>query len=201
MGAEDVLQDRWYLTACATAFSSGDRKMFARTADGDSILPIMREAMQIIIDEGVSPFIDRAKALRDDLSGSLAFGLEPSDAEFNPEPSPKKEYRISVGDTVWIGAQEFEVVFLDYDKAVLSDTKFPMLQEEYSRLDFDRFISENPMNDRYLQIVERPRIETYTPLDANGRFTIREMSYPDFYFHIFVLLRLQLEKINYEQNY
>ena len=179
MGAEDVLQDRWYLTACATAFSSGDRKMFARTADGDSILPIMREAMQIIIDEGVSPFIDRAKALRDDLSGSLAFGLEPSDAEFNPEPSPKKEYRISVGDTVWIGAQEFEVVFLDYDKAVLSDTKFPMLQEEYSRLDFDRFISENPMNDRYLQIVERPRIETYTPLDANGRFTIREMSYPD----------------------
>ena len=156
MGAEDTLPDRWYLTSCATAFSIGEKKTIARDASGDFVLPMMRETMQVIIDEGVSPFIDRAEAVMDELSGPLAFGLEPTDEELNPPPPPKKEYRIKAGDAVWIGAQEFEVVFLGSEKAVLSDAKFPMMQDEYSRADFDRMVSENPMNDRFLLSIEDP---------------------------------------------
>ena len=70
--------------------------------------------------------------------------------------TPSGEYRINTGDTVWIGAQEFEVVFLGSEKAVLSDAKFPMMQDEYSRAEFDRMVSENPMNDRFLQTIEDP---------------------------------------------
>ena len=156
MGAEDTLPDRWYLASCATAFSIGEKKTIARDAGGDFVLPLMREAMQVVIDEGVSPFVDCAETVMNELSGPLAFGLEPTDAELNPPPPPKKEYRINVEDTVWIGAQEFEVVFLGSEKAVLSDVKFPMMQDEYSRADFDRMVSENPMNDRYLQTIEDP---------------------------------------------
>ena len=156
MGVEDALPDRWYLTSCATAFSIGEKKMNARTAEGDFILPMMREAMKVIIDEGVSPFIDRAEDVMDELSGPLAFGLEPTDAELNPPPPPKREYRINAGDTVWIGSRECEVIFLGSEKAVVSDAKFPMMQDEYTRADFDRVVSENPLNDRFLQIIEDP---------------------------------------------
>ena len=89
MGAEDTLPDRWYLASCATAFSIGEKRTIARDANGDFVLPLMREAMQVIIDEGVSPFIDRAEAVMDELSGPLALGLEPTDAELNPPPPPE----------------------------------------------------------------------------------------------------------------
>ena len=156
MGAEDPLPDRWILASCASSFSVGEKKTYVRDAGGDFVLPAMREALQVIIDEGVSPYVDRAEYLMDGLSGPLAFGLEPTDADLNPPPPPKKEYRINTGDTVWIGAREYEVIFLGSEKAVLSDAKFPMMQEEYSRQDFDRMVSENPMNDRYLQTIEDP---------------------------------------------
>ena len=164
MGVEDILPDRWYLSSCASAFSIGEKKMNARTAEGDFVLPMMREALQAIIDEGVSPFIDRAKAVMDEFSGPLAFGLEPTDAELNPPPPAKKEYRINAGDTVWIGSEKYEVIFLGAEKVVLSDAKFPMMQEEYARADFDRMVAENPLNDRFLQSIEETEQQTDEPV-------------------------------------
>ena len=160
MGQEDPLQDRYYLTACSNSFSIGEKKMHARTAQGDFVLPMMRTAMQTVLEAGDTPFLDRAKAMLEELSGPLAMGLEPTDEELNPPPSPKKEHIIKAGDTVWIGAQEYEVVFLGAGTAVLSDAKFPMMQESMERAEFDRKVAENPMNDRYLRIVE----ETETAL-------------------------------------
>ena len=152
---EDKLTDRWYLASCASAFTVAEKKMFARTADGDFILPMMREAMETIISED-TPFTERCRKMLEDLSGPLALGLEPTYEELHP---PKKEYRISNGDTVYLGAQEYEVIFMGTEQVVVSDAKFPLMQQEYSREDFLRMVSENPMNSRYQHIVEEPEAE------------------------------------------
>ena len=44
-GKADVLPARWYLVSCGSAFQIGEKKMYARTAEGDFILPMMREAL------------------------------------------------------------------------------------------------------------------------------------------------------------
>ena len=154
-GKEDMLADRWYLASCASAFAVAEKKMFARTADGDFILPMMREAMETIISED-TPFTERCRKMLEDLSGPLALGLEPTYEELHP---PKKEYRISNGDTVYLGAQEYEVIFVGTEQVVVSDLKFPLMQQEYSREDFLRMVAENPMNSRYQHIVEEPEAE------------------------------------------
>lgn len=70
------------------------------------------------------------------------------------EPMPPKEYRITQGSTVHIGAQEYEVVFYGADTVVLQDTRFPLLQTEYSQTDFLKMLAENPLNDQLLHDVE-----------------------------------------------
>ena len=77
--------------------------------------------------------------------------MEPTAAEAN---TPPKEYRITQGVTVHIGAQEYEVVFYGADTVVLQDTRFPLLQTEYSQADFLKMIAENPLNDQLLHDVE-----------------------------------------------
>ena len=35
LGEEDKLPDRWYLVSCVSAFTTGDKKMYARVSEGD----------------------------------------------------------------------------------------------------------------------------------------------------------------------
>ncbi len=150
LGETSRLPDRWYLVSCATAFTVGDKKMYARTGDGDFILPMMRAAMETIIADK-SPLRERAEAVLADLHGEQALPFEPTEEELNPPP---KEYRITTGTTVHIGTQEYEVVFYGADSVVLQDTRFPLLQTEYSQADFLQMIAENPLNDQLLHVVE-----------------------------------------------
>lgn len=46
LGEEDKRLNLYYLSGCWGAFDIGDKKMYARTSDGDFILPMMREAMK-----------------------------------------------------------------------------------------------------------------------------------------------------------
>ena len=49
LGEEDKRLNLYYLSGCWGAFDVGEKKMYARTSDGDFILPMMREAMNTII--------------------------------------------------------------------------------------------------------------------------------------------------------
>ena len=53
-----------------------------------------------------------------------------------------------------IGADEYSIPSIDDKSVLLNDSKFPLLCEEMKREEFDRKIAENPMNDKYLQVVE-----------------------------------------------
>ena len=156
-GNPDRLLDRWYLVSCATAFSIGDKKMHARVSEGDFILPMMRDAMQTIIGENTH-LTERCEAMLEALNGPLAAPLEPTEAELNP-PQLKKEYVITLGTTVFLGSQEYEVLAHDDNEVRLYDLEFPLFNKEMSREEFDQKLSENPQNDHLLQVVDdKPEI-------------------------------------------
>lgn len=70
---------------------------------------------------------------------------EPERASDNTEPAFDYEYHL--GDTVYMGADEYEILSFDDERVMLFDTKFPLFQKEMDRAEFDRKVRENPMND------------------------------------------------------
>ena len=66
---------------------------------------------------------------------------------------PKYEYHL--GDSVYIGANEYEILSFDENRVMLFDTQFPLFQKEMERGEFDRRVQENPMND-HLKVKELP---------------------------------------------
>lgn len=66
----------------------------------------------------------------------------------------KKEYEYHLGDKVYIGASEYEILSFDETRVMLYDTGSPLFNQEMTRSDFDRLVSENPMNE-HLQVKEK----------------------------------------------
>lgn len=158
LGEEDKKLNLYYLSSCWGAFSVGDKRMYARTSDGDFILPMMREAMNTIIADNTH-LTERCEAMLTALNSDLARPLEPSYDELNPPPEPEKEYRFSLGDTVYLGTHEYEVLSFDENEVVLYDTQFPLFNKTMTRGEFEDRLKENPLNDHLLHAVEEPQIE------------------------------------------
>ena len=145
--------NQYVLSDCARCFMSGEKKTTALDRKGDFIIPLMREAMERILAENTH-LNDRAASMRVQLSGTHAKKLEPSYDELNPPPETPKEYRFSLGDTVYIGAQEYELTSIGEESVSLFDVQFPLMFKEMSRTEFEAKLRENPMNYRYLHDVE-----------------------------------------------
>lgn len=161
LGEESKALNLYYLSSCWSAFSVGEKKMHARTAEGDFILPMMREAMNAIIADNTH-LTARCEAMLEALNSDVAKSFEPTFDELNPPPEARKEYRYHLGDTVYIGTQEYELLSFDEKKVVLFDTQFPLFNKELSREEFDNRLKENPLNDKLLQVVEDPPVADNT---------------------------------------
>ena len=164
IGEQSKLVDRWYLVSCASAFSAGEKKMHARIAEGDFILPMMRDAMQTIIAEKTH-LTERCEAILTALDGDLAKPLEPTYEELNPPSPPKKEYRFSLGDTVYLGTQQYELLAFDEQEVRLYDTQYPLFNKVMPREEFDRKIAKNPQNDHLLVVVDEQDAPPSPPLE------------------------------------
>ena len=167
LGEENKKLNLYYLSSCWGAFSVGDKRMYARTSDGDFILPMMREAMNTIIADNTH-LTERCEAMLTALNSDLARPLEPSYDELNPPPEPEKEYRFSLGDTVYLGTHEYEVLSFDEHEVVLYDTQFPLFNKTMTREEFEDRLKENPLNDHLLQVVE----QTLTPDNTETRIAL-----------------------------
>ena len=171
LGEEDKKLNLYYLSGCWGAFGVGDKKMHNRTAEGDFILPMMREAMNQIITDNTH-LTERCEAMLESLSSDIAKPFEPTYDELNPPPEPKKEYRFSLGDMVYLGTQEYEVLSFDENEVVLFDTQFPLFNKTLPREEFDNRLKENPLNDKLLQIVEEAPVvdntQTRISLDSGN---------------------------------
>ena len=71
------------------------------------------------------------------------------------EPQQEAQYAYHLGDTVYMGADEYEILAFDDKQVRLFDTQFPLFNKEMDRLEFDRRVRENPLND-HLKVKELP---------------------------------------------
>ena len=71
------------------------------------------------------------------------------------EPQQEAHYAYHLGDTVYMGADEYEILAFDDKQVRLFDTQFPLFNKEMDRAEFDRRVRENPLND-HLKVKELP---------------------------------------------
>ena len=88
--------------------------------------------------------IRRAEAAEERRKREILSTAPPEKKE--PEPSNER-YEYHLGNTVYIGANEYEILSFDNDRVMLYDTQFPLFNKEMSRAEFDQKVQENPMND------------------------------------------------------
>ena len=63
------------------------------------------------------------------------------------EDEPEAQYEYHLGDSVYIGASQYEILSFDENRVMLYDFDMPLFNKELSREEFDRKVRENPMND------------------------------------------------------
>lgn len=64
------------------------------------------------------------------------------------EPTEEKyEYQYHLGDRVYIGTDEYEILSIGISNVVLYDFRYPLFNREMSKEEFDRKVQENPAND------------------------------------------------------
>ena len=68
------------------------------------------------------------------------------------------QYEYHLGDKVYIGASEYEILSVDDERVMLYDYDMPLFNKEFSRTEFDRKVRENPMNE-HLIVKEEPAEE------------------------------------------
>ena len=164
LGEKEQCAEVLFARTCTHSFGVGDRKNYVLTMEGSFVLPTLRDAMQTIIGDKTH-LTERCEAMLAELNGPLAAPLEPTYEELNPPPPPKKEYRFALGDTVYLGTQEYELLAFDEQTVRLFDPAFPIINKELPREEFDRLLAENPLNDGLLQVVEEapPAAEAVEP--------------------------------------
>lgn len=69
-----------------------------------------------------------------------------------PEPSDRRRahYAYAQGDTVFYGADEYEILQVNQRTILLQDAQFPLFTKEMDRRDFERMLRENPLNDHLM---------------------------------------------------
>ena len=80
-----------------------------------------------------------------------------------PEPENKvdeteAQYEYHLGDSVYIGASQYEILSFDENRVMLYDFDMPLFNKELPREEFDRKVRENPMND-HLKVSVSPAEE------------------------------------------
>lgn len=144
--------DQYQMAGILNSFSTGEKtaQFFNKQV---FVLPVMREAMERIIGENTH-HADRAREMLEKLSGEITHPFEPTYDERNPPPPIPREYKLSLGDTLYIGAQQYELLSLGDQEVTLFDPAFPLFHQVYLRQEFFDLLKENPLNDKYLQEVE-----------------------------------------------
>ena len=101
--------------------------------------------------------IEETKRNREILSNA------PPEQEVEKEPEEAEllqdvKYEYHLGDKVYIGASEYEILSVDDERVMLYDYDVPLFNKEFSRTEFDRKVQENPMNE-HLIVKEEPAEE------------------------------------------
>ena len=64
-----------------------------------------------------------------------------------PAEETEMQYEYHLGDSVYIGASQYEILSFDENRVMLYDFDMPLFNKEFTREEFDRKVRENPLND------------------------------------------------------
>ena len=64
-----------------------------------------------------------------------------------PAEETETQYEYHLGDSVYIGASQYEILSFDENRVMLYDFDMPLFNKEFTREEFDRKVRENPLND------------------------------------------------------
>lgn len=112
---------------------------------------------------GYPTYLQQAEERRQRASEAAAAREILSRAPLEAEPAKKKgtRYAYHLGDTVYLGAAEYEILAFDENEVRLFDVNFPLFTKEMPRTEFDEKVRANPMNDHLIVPVEsgQPELE------------------------------------------
>lgn len=98
----------------------------------------------------------------------------PAEKEPEEQEMPQDvEYEYHLGDKVYIGASEYEILSIDDERVMLYDYDMPLFNKEFSHIEFDEKVRENPMNE-HLIVKEAPTEERNVTVDYNDAFFINQ---------------------------
>ena len=83
------------------------------------------------------------------------------------------EYEYHLGDKVYIGADEYEILNIGIFNVVLYDYQYPLFNREMSKEEFDRKVRENPCNDHLIKKEEK--VENIVQTEQTIEETIEEI--------------------------
>ena len=78
------------------------------------------------------------------------------------DPQQEAQYAYHLGDTVYMGADEYEILAFDDKQVRLFDTQFPLFNKEMDRAEFDCRVRENPLND-HLKVTNQAAVAEQQP--------------------------------------
>lgn len=150
----EAMLNLYVLLDCASALTQGHKKTYALSMKGDFVLPLIRDSLNEIIAANTS-LTKRCEAMLISLDRDLFKALEPTAEELAADPEPELEYRLSPGNKVYLGVNEYEVISVSGDEVCLSDINFPLFTENYSLDDLQEQLRENGQNNYLLYEVEK----------------------------------------------
>lgn len=109
---------------------------------------------------------ERRQQLAEQAYAREILNREPTPAEPEPPSRSNAKYAFSLGDTVYLGADEYEIFSFSDSTVQLRDIRFPLLNKELARSDFDRMLRENPLNNHLIFTgQEAPAMQVEAPAE------------------------------------
>lgn len=102
---------------------------------------------------------ERRRHLAEEAYAREILNREPAPAEPKlPASKDTVKYAFHLGDTVYLGTEEYEILSFDGGTVQLRDTRYPLFIKELPREAFERMLRDNPLND-HLIAPEQPAEE------------------------------------------
>lgn len=117
--------------------------------------------------------VKRARAAKQ-VKNREVMSTVPAEKEPEEQEMPQDvEYEYHLGDKVYIGASEYEILSIDDERVMLYDYDMPLFNKEFSHIEFDEKVRENPMNE-HLIVKEVPTEARNVTVDYNDAFFINQ---------------------------
>ncbi|MBA1335615.1 MAG: Superfamily II DNA and RNA helicase [Firmicutes bacterium] len=116
-------------------------------------LPVVQQEME-----------ERRRQLAEEAYAREILNREPVPTEPKlPISKDTVKYAFHLGDTVYLGTEEYEILSFDGGTVQLRDTRYPLFIKELPREAFERMLRDNPLNDHLIAPEQPAEEKTETP--------------------------------------